>query len=57
MPPTDLERSESLEQLRWLENGLSIRIAVTKAETVSVDTPDDLIKAEQIAQPQSHEEK
>ena len=57
MPPTDLERSESLEQLRWLENGLSIRMAVTKAETVSVDTPDDLVKAEQIAQPQSHEEK
>lgn len=56
MPPTDLERFESLEQLRWLENGLSIRMAVTKTENVSIDTPDDLIKAEQFAQPQSHDE-
>ncbi len=52
MQPSALERSESLEQLRWLENGLSIRMAVTDSENVSIDTPDDLVKAEQFAQNQ-----
>ena len=46
MPMSDLEKSESLEQLRWLENGLDIRMGITGTENVSIDTPSDLEKAE-----------
>lgn len=46
LPPSALERAESLEQLRWLENGLRIRCAITHAETVGIDTPADLERAE-----------
>ncbi len=42
MAQTPLEKAESLEQLRWLENGLHIRVAITNAENISIDTPDDL---------------
>ncbi len=40
-----LEIAESLEQNRWIENGFRIRTAVTKWESISIDTPDDLEKA------------
>ena len=50
LPQTTLEKSESLEQLRWLENGLKIAIAVTTCENIAIDTPDDLIRAELYAQ-------
>jgi len=50
MQPTALEMAESLEQLRWLENGLSIRMAVVAGESISIDTPDDLAKAIEMAQ-------
>lgn len=50
MQPTALELAESLEQLRWLENGLRIRMGVTQVENVSIDTPSDLQRAEQYVQ-------
>lgn len=46
MPASQLETSESLEQLRWLENDLSIRMGITEAENVSIDVPSDIAKAE-----------
>ena len=50
MQPTVLELAESLEQLRWLENGLRIQMGVTQVENVSIDMPSDLQRAEQYVQ-------
>jgi len=47
LPQSLLEKAESLEQLRWLENGYRIRVGLTDVETVGIDTPDDLIRAEE----------
>lgn len=47
LPQSSLEKAESLEQLRWLENGYRIRVGLTDVETVGIDTPDDLARAEQ----------
>ena len=47
LPQSSLEKAESLEQLRWLQNGYRIRVALTDMETVGIDTPDDLQRAEQ----------
>ncbi|MCF0188522.1 MAG: 3-deoxy-manno-octulosonate cytidylyltransferase [Bacteroidaceae bacterium] len=46
LPQSPLERAESLEQLRWLENGYRIRVGITDTETIGIDTPDDLARAE-----------
>lgn len=46
MPQGDLEQSESLEQLRWLQAGLRIRVGTTDVETIGIDTSDDLKRAE-----------
>ena len=46
LPQSALEKAESLEQLRWLENGYRIRVGLTNMETVGIDTPEDLARAE-----------
>ena len=46
LPQSSLEVAESLEQLRWLQNGYRIRVGLTDVETVGIDTPEDLQRAE-----------
>lgn len=48
LPESSLERSERLEQLRFLENGVSIHVAETPHDTVGVDTEEDLQRVEEI---------
>jgi len=50
-----LEKTESLEQLRWLQNGYRIRVGITDVETVGIDTPEDLERAELFLQAHSSE--
>ncbi|MDR0686819.1 MAG: 3-deoxy-manno-octulosonate cytidylyltransferase [Dysgonamonadaceae bacterium] len=42
LPRSPLETAESLEQLRWIENGYQIKVAVTNIETIGIDTPENL---------------
>lgn len=46
LPQSSLELAESLEQLRWLENGYKIKVGISDIETIGIDTPDDLARAE-----------
>ena len=45
LPQSTLEIAESLEQLRWLENGFKIKAGITQQETIGIDTPEDMEKA------------
>lgn len=47
LPQGTLERAESLEQLRWIENGYRIGVGISDVETIGIDTPDDLARAEE----------
>jgi 3-deoxy-manno-octulosonate cytidylyltransferase (CMP-KDO synthetase) len=48
LPESSLERSERLEQLRFLENGISIYVGETAYDTIGVDTEEDLVRVQQI---------
>lgn len=45
LPQSSLEKAESLEQLRWIENGYRIKVGYTEVETIGIDTPQDMEKA------------
>src|SRR5574344_1941879 len=47
LPQSSLEIAESLEQLRWLQNGYKIKVGTTDVETIGIDTPADLQRAEE----------
>lgn len=54
LPQSALELAESLEQLRWIENGYKIKVGKTDIETIGIDTPEDLDKAEIFLQSQEN---
>ena len=47
LPQSPLEIAESLEQLRWLENGYKIKVGISEVKTIGIDTRQDLVRAEQ----------
>ena len=53
LPQSSLELAESLEQLRWLENGYKIKVGISEAETIGIDTPQDLERAEEFLKSRS----
>lgn len=52
LPQSSFEIAESLEQLRWLQNGFKIKVGTTDVETVGIDTPQDLERAEEFLKTQ-----
>lgn len=48
LEPSSLEKAESLEQLRWIENGYRIKVGYTDIETIGIDTPEDMQRALQL---------
>lgn len=48
LPQSTLEKAESLEQLRWLQNGYKIRVGITEFSTIGIDTVEDLQRAEKM---------
>ena len=53
LPQGELERSEQLEQLRWLENGWKIRVAEVEHDAVSVDVAEDVARVEKLLEGES----
>jgi 3-deoxy-manno-octulosonate cytidylyltransferase (CMP-KDO synthetase) len=49
LPKTNLEVTESLEQLRWIENGYTIKAEITQQESIAIDTPADLDKVKAVS--------
>jgi 3-deoxy-manno-octulosonate cytidylyltransferase (CMP-KDO synthetase) len=49
LPKTNLEITESLEQLRWIENGYTIKAEITLQESIAIDTPADLDKVKAVS--------
>lgn len=48
LPQSSLELAESLEQLRWIQNGYKIKVGITDCPTIGIDTPADLEAARQL---------
>jgi 3-deoxy-manno-octulosonate cytidylyltransferase (CMP-KDO synthetase) len=48
LPQSSLELAESLEQLRWLQNGYNIKVGITDRQTIGIDTPADLEAARKL---------
>ena len=48
LPSGNLEVTESLEQLRWMENGFEIKVAITEHESQGIDAPEDLEKIQKL---------
>lgn len=53
LEPSPLEQAESLEQLRWLEHGYKIGVGISHIETIGIDTPEDLARAEEFLKTQN----
>ena len=53
LPQSPLELAESLEQLRWLENGYTIKAGITTTATIGIDTPEDLERAQRFLEQQN----
>ncbi len=47
LPETSLQKMENLEQLCWLEHGFLIKVLETDFQSIAIDTPEDLVKAEE----------